>query len=141
MNERVRKADTRQGDAATGLLSRLINKSFFFSPHRPLPLRSSAPQVIIAGAGGAAHLPGMVAALTALPVIGVPVKSSMLSGVDSLYSIVQMPKGIPVATVAIGTASLNIRIHRHKQRLAEWASTGAYCSAPLPSSPYSALLY
>jgi phosphoribosylaminoimidazole carboxylase PurE protein len=61
--------------------------------------------VIIAGAGGAAHLPGMVAALTALPVIGVPVKSSMLSGVDSLYSIVQMPKGIPVATVAIGTDS------------------------------------
>lgn len=61
-------------------------------------------QVIIAGAGGAAHLPGMVAALTPLPVIGVPVKSSTLSGVDSLYSIVQMPGGIPVATVAIGNA-------------------------------------
>merc|ERR1719222_437119 len=59
---------------------------------------------IIAGAGGAAHLPGMVAALTALPVIGVPVKTSALSGVDSLYSIVQMPKGVPVATVAIGNA-------------------------------------
>lgn len=59
---------------------------------------------IIAGAGGAAHLPGMVAALTPLPVIGVPVKSSTLSGVDSLYSIVQMPRGIPVATVAIGNA-------------------------------------
>lgn len=61
-------------------------------------------KVIIAGAGGAAHLPGMVAALTPLPVIGVPVKSSLLSGVDSLYSIVQMPGGIPVATVAIGNA-------------------------------------
>ena len=61
-------------------------------------------RVIIAGAGGAAHLPGMVAALTPLPVIGVPVKTSALSGVDSLYSIVQMPGGVPVATVAIGNA-------------------------------------
>lgn len=59
---------------------------------------------IVAGAGGAAHLPGMVAAMTPLPVIGVPVKTSALSGVDSLYSIVQMPKGVPVATVAIGNA-------------------------------------
>ncbi len=57
--------------------------------------------VIIAGAGGAAHLPGMVAAITSLPVIGVPVKTSKLSGLDSLYSIVQMPGGVPVATVAI----------------------------------------
>ena len=61
-------------------------------------------KVIIAGAGGAAHLPGMVAAKTALPVIGVPVKSSNLNGMDSLLSIVQMPAGIPVATVAIGNA-------------------------------------
>ncbi|MEL6128795.1 MAG: 5-(carboxyamino)imidazole ribonucleotide mutase, partial [Cyanobacteria bacterium J06628_4] len=61
-------------------------------------------KVIIAGAGGAAHLPGMVAALTPLPVIGVPVKSRSLQGLDSLYSIVQMPGGIPVATVAIGNA-------------------------------------
>jgi 5-(carboxyamino)imidazole ribonucleotide mutase len=61
-------------------------------------------RVIIAGAGGAAHLPGMVAALSPLPVIGVPVSTRQLSGVDSLYSIVQMPKGIPVATVAIGNA-------------------------------------
>ncbi|MCR8660148.1 5-(carboxyamino)imidazole ribonucleotide mutase [Paenibacillus endoradicis] len=61
-------------------------------------------KVIIAGAGGAAHLPGMVAAKTILPVIGVPVKSSNLSGLDSLLSIVQMPGGIPVATVAIGNA-------------------------------------
>ena len=59
-------------------------------------------QVVIAGAGGAAHLPGMVASLTTLPVIGVPVASRALSGVDSLHSIVQMPAGIPVATVAIG---------------------------------------
>ena len=61
-------------------------------------------KVIIAGAGGAAHLPGMVAAKTTLPVIGVPVKSSNLNGLDSLLSIVQMPGGIPVATVAIGNA-------------------------------------
>lgn len=61
-------------------------------------------KVIIAGAGGAAHLPGMVAALTPLPVIGVPVITRTLQGVDSLYSIVQMPGGIPVATVAIGNA-------------------------------------
>ena len=59
-------------------------------------------KVIIAGAGGAAHLPGMVASLTTLPVIGVPVRSQALSGVDALHSIVQMPAGIPVATVAIG---------------------------------------
>jgi len=61
-------------------------------------------EVIIAGAGGAAHLPGMVASLTSLPVIGVPVKTSSLSGLDSLLSIVQMPAGIPVATVAINNA-------------------------------------
>lgn len=60
--------------------------------------------VIIAGAGGAAHLPGMVAAQTVLPVIGVPVQSRALNGLDSLLSIVQMPKGVPVATVAIGAA-------------------------------------
>lgn len=61
-------------------------------------------EVIIAGAGGAAHLPGMVAALTHLPVIGVPVESKTLQGLDSLLSIVQMPAGVPVATVAIGKA-------------------------------------
>ncbi len=61
-------------------------------------------RVIIAGAGGAAHLPGMVASNTLLPVIGVPVRSSNLNGIDSLLSIVQMPRGIPVATVAIGGA-------------------------------------
>lgn len=61
-------------------------------------------RVIIAGAGGAAHLPGMVASHTILPVLGVPVKSSILNGVDSLLSIVQMPAGVPVGTLAIGTA-------------------------------------
>jgi 5-(carboxyamino)imidazole ribonucleotide mutase len=64
--------------------------------------REQGFKVIIAGAGGAAHLPGMLASLTTLPVIGVPVQSRALSGVDSLHSIVQMPAGIPVATVAIG---------------------------------------
>lgn len=59
-------------------------------------------QIIIAGAGGAAHLPGMIAAMTVLPVFGVPVRSKALSGVDSLYSIVQMPGGVPVGTLAIG---------------------------------------
>ena len=61
-------------------------------------------QVIIAGAGGAAHLPGMMASKTRLPVIGVPVQTQALSGVDSLYSILQMPRGFPVATMAIGAA-------------------------------------
>lgn len=66
--------------------------------------RSRGIKVIIAGAGGAAHLPGMVAAMTDLPVIGVPVQSKTMSGLDSLYSIVQMPPGVPVATVAINGA-------------------------------------
>ena len=66
--------------------------------------RERGLKIIIAGAGGAAHLPGMVASMTSLPVLGVPVKSSALSGLDSLLSIVQMPKGIPVGTLAIGEA-------------------------------------
>ena len=65
---------------------------------------SNGLQAIIAGAGGAAHLPGMLAAKTTVPVLGVPVSSKHLSGVDSLHSIVQMPKGVPVATFAIGNA-------------------------------------
>jgi 5-(carboxyamino)imidazole ribonucleotide mutase len=64
-------------------------------------------QVIIAGAGGAAHLPGMMASKTRVPVIGVPVQTKALSGVDSLYSILQMPRGFPVATMAIGAAGAN----------------------------------
>ncbi|BAZ67088.1 phosphoribosylaminoimidazole carboxylase catalytic subunit [Fischerella sp. NIES-4106] len=79
------------------------------TPERMVEYAQSAHErgikVIIAGAGGAAHLPGMVASLTVLPVIGVPVPSRHLQGVDSLYSIVQMPAGIPVATVAIGNAT------------------------------------
>ncbi|WP_088240930.1 5-(carboxyamino)imidazole ribonucleotide mutase [Calothrix rhizosoleniae] len=78
------------------------------TPEKMVEYAQSAHQrgikVIIAGAGGAAHLPGMVASLTPLPVIGVPVASRHLQGIDSLYSIVQMPAGIPVATVAIGNA-------------------------------------
>lgn len=66
--------------------------------------RSAGYKAIIAGAGGAAHLPGMVAALTPLPVFGVPVESKAMSGIDSLYSIVQMPAGVPVGTLAIGKA-------------------------------------
>ena len=66
--------------------------------------RERGLKAIIAGAGGAAHLPGMVAAMTSLPVFGVPVKSSSLSGLDSLLSIVQMPGGVPVGTLAIGNA-------------------------------------
>ncbi|MGV2828584.1 5-(carboxyamino)imidazole ribonucleotide mutase [Myxosarcina sp. GI1(2024)] len=92
-------------------------------------------KVIIAGAGGAAHLPGMVASLTPLPVIGVPVATRHLQGLDSLYSIVQMPRGIPVATVAIGNAQnagllavqilatnnleLQQRVEQYRQRLAQ----------------------
>lgn len=76
------------------------------TPHEMFAFAETAQarglQVIVAGAGGAAHLPGMVASLCALPVIGVPIQSKALSGVDSLHSIVQMPAGIPVATVAIG---------------------------------------
>lgn len=78
------------------------------TPERMVDYAHNAHQrglkVIIAGAGGAAHLPGMVASLTPLPVIGVPIVTRQLNGVDSLYSIVQMPRGIPVATVAIGNA-------------------------------------
>ena len=66
--------------------------------------RAAGFKVIIAGAGGAAHLPGMTAALTELPVFGVPIESQALSGIDSLYSIVQMPAGVPVGTLAIGKA-------------------------------------
>lgn len=86
-------------------------------------------EVIIAGAGGAAHLPGMVAAISPLPVIGVPVKTSSLSGLDSLLSIVQMPGGVPVATVAINNAKnagilaaqiLSIKYPLIKQRIKDY---------------------
>lgn len=100
--------------AAGGILSQLgvDSELTIVSAHRtPLRMveyaRTAAERgirVIIAGAGGAAHLPGMVAALTWLPVIGVPVRGSTLDGLDSLLSIVQMPRGVPVATVAINNA-------------------------------------
>ncbi|MFT5512493.1 MAG: 5-(carboxyamino)imidazole ribonucleotide mutase [Bacteroidia bacterium] len=88
-----------------GILYELTVVSAHRTPKRLYDYSESAAKrqlkVIIAGAGGAAHLPGMVASLTPLPVIGVPIKSSTMSGIDSLYSIVQMPPGVPVATVAI----------------------------------------
>ncbi len=100
--------------AATEILTELgvSNKAFILSAHRmPLEMtafaqsaRDNGFDVIIAGAGGAAHLPGMIAALSTLPVIGVPVSATKLDGMDSLLSIVQMPAGIPVATVAIDNA-------------------------------------
>ena len=91
-------------------------------------------QVIIAGAGGAAHLPGMVASHTDLPVIGVPIQSSALNGLDSLLSIVQMPSGIPVATMSIGKAgAINAAVYAAKilslfdneinKRLTDWLSS------------------
>ncbi|RJE79783.1 5-(carboxyamino)imidazole ribonucleotide mutase [Paracoccus sp. JM45] len=100
-------------------------------------------KVIIAGAGGAAHLPGMMASKTRVPVIGVPVQTKALSGVDSLYSILQMPKGYPVATMAIGSAGaanaglmaagiLAISDLDLAQRLDDWR---AALSASIPQEP------
>ncbi|WP_405117439.1 5-(carboxyamino)imidazole ribonucleotide mutase [Phaeobacter sp. BS23] len=100
-------------------------------------------QVIIAGAGGAAHLPGMVASKTRVPVVGVPVQTRALSGVDLLYSIVQMPKGFPVATMAIGAAGaanaglmaagiLALQDADLAQRLDDWR---AALSASIPEEP------
>lgn len=100
-------------------------------------------QVIIAGAGGAAHLPGMMASKTRVPVIGVPVQTKALSGVDSLYSIVQMPKGFPVATMAIGAAGaanaallaagiLALHDPALARRLDDWR---AALSASIPDEP------
>ena len=100
-------------------------------------------EIIIAGAGGAAHLPGMIAAQTHLPVLGVPIQSKALNGLDSLYSIVQMPAGIPVATFAIGTPGaknaalmtvqiLSLQDAALKKRLLDWrrAQTGAVAERP-----------
>lgn len=100
-------------------------------------------QVIIAGAGGAAHLPGMMASKTRVPVIGVPVQTKALSGVDSLYSILQMPRGFPVATMAIGAAGaknaglmaagiLALNDPALAQRLDDWR---AALSASIPDAP------
>ncbi|WP_454917863.1 5-(carboxyamino)imidazole ribonucleotide mutase [Xanthobacter sediminis] len=106
--------------------------------------KAAGYKVIIAGAGGAAHLPGMVAALTPLPVFGVPVESKAMSGLDSLYSIVQMPAGVPVGTLAIGKAGatnaallaasvLALGDDALAQRLADWraARTAAVAERPV----------
>ena len=103
-------------------------------------------QVIIAGAGGAAHLPGMMASKTRIPVIGVPVKTDVLSGVDSLYSILQMPRGYPVATMAIGSAGaknaglmaagiLALQNDELADRLETWRNA---LSASIPEEPSDA---
>ncbi|QJP16430.1 5-(carboxyamino)imidazole ribonucleotide mutase [Starkeya sp. ORNL1] len=93
---------------ALGVAHRTLIVSAHRTPERMFEFakgaRAAGYKVIVAGAGGAAHLPGMVASLTSLPVLGVPVESKALSGQDSLYSIVQMPAGIPVGTLAIGKA-------------------------------------
>jgi 5-(carboxyamino)imidazole ribonucleotide mutase len=110
--------------------------------------KASGFQVIIAGAGGAAHLPGMTAALTTLPVFGVPVESKALSGVDSLYSIVQMPPGVPVGTLAIGRAGainaallaasvLALHDTALSDRLASWRRRQTDAVAEFPSEENS----
>ncbi len=106
--------------------------------------RARGLKVVVAGAGGAAHLPGMVAAMTTLPVLGVPVESQALKGMDSLLSIVQMPGGVPVGTLAIGKAGarnagllaaqiLSLNDDGLAQRLATWraAQTDSVAEAPL----------
>lgn len=105
--------------------------------------RSRGIEVIIAGAGGAAHLPGMVAAKTSLPVLGVPVQSKALSGIDSLLSIAQMPAGIPVGTLAIGTAgatnaallAASILGNSHPQILASLDARRSAATAAVADSP------
>jgi 5-(carboxyamino)imidazole ribonucleotide mutase len=105
--------------------------------------------VIIAGAGGAAHLPGMLAAKTTMPVIGVPITTQQLGGLDSLLSIVQMPRGIPVATVAIGNATnagllaaaiLALSDEELGQRLAAWRErqTASVLDDPTNAEPLAA---
>ena len=106
--------------------------------------KAAGYQIIIAGAGGAAHLPGMTAALTALPVFGVPVESKALAGVDSLHSIVQMPAGVPVGTLAIGKAGainaallaasvLALHDDALAARLAAWRQTQTDAVAEMPA--------
>jgi 5-(carboxyamino)imidazole ribonucleotide mutase len=108
--------------------------------------KAAGYQVVIAGAGGAAHLPGMTASLTELPVFGVPVESKALSGLDSLYSIVQMPAGIPVGTLAIGKAGainaallaasvLALQDTALAARLADWRKRQTESVAERPEDP------
>ncbi len=141
-------ADTMRGAAEALDDFGVDNETFVISAHRTpqaaFDFASKAEEngfeVIIAGAGMAAHLPGVIAALTPLPVIGVPTKSAALNGMDSLLSMVQMPSGVPVATVAIDGArnagilaaqmlsikypELREAIKRHKQRLADSVTGG-----------------
>jgi 5-(carboxyamino)imidazole ribonucleotide mutase len=122
------------------------------TPERMVAYAKSAKerglQVIVAGAGGAAHLPGMVASLTTLPVLGVPIESKALSGLDSLLSIVQMPAGIPVGTLAIGQAGarnaallaasiLALGDPALAQRIADWraAQTDSVADCPVDPAP------
>src|ERR687894_2001478 len=106
--------------------------------------RAAGYKVIVAGAGGAAHLPGMIAAMTTLPVLGVPIQSAALKGQDSLYSIVQMPAGVPVGTLAIGkpgaanagllaAAILATADEALAERLVEWRSAQARAVAEHPA--------
>jgi len=111
-------------------------------------VRARGLQVIIAGAGGAAHLPGMVASMTPLPVLGVPIQSQALQGFDSLLSIVQMPAGVPVGTLAIGRAGainaallaaaiLALQDERLAEALAEWRARQTAAVAERPGHPES----
>ena len=106
--------------------------------------RARGLKIIIAGAGGSAHLPGMIAAQTTLPVLGVPIESKALNGIDSLLSIVQMPKGVPVGTLAIGTAGagnaallavsiLSTEDKEVTKRLEQWRSNQTNSVADIPS--------
>ncbi|TGL76842.1 5-(carboxyamino)imidazole ribonucleotide mutase [Leptospira yasudae] len=119
MNAKVAIIMGSHSDWETMKEAELILKDFGVSVHKEIVSAHRSPElmlefsknakqagysVIIAGAGGAAHLPGMVASMTTLPVLGVPVQSKALNGMDSLLSIVQMPGGVPVGTLAIGTA-------------------------------------
>jgi len=106
--------------------------------------RTRGLKIIIAGAGGSAHLPGMIAAQTTLPVLGVPIESKALNGIDSLLSIVQMPKGVPVGTLAIGAAGagnaallavsiLSTEDKEVTKRLEQWRSNQTDSVADIPS--------
>ena len=108
--------------------------------------KAAGLRIIIAGAGGAAHLPGMTASLTELPVLGVPIESKALSGMDSLYSIVQMPAGVPVGTLAIGKAGavnaallsasiLALHDKALSERLTAWRKQQAAAVAERPEGP------
>ncbi|MFV0302333.1 MAG: 5-(carboxyamino)imidazole ribonucleotide mutase [Paracoccus sp. (in: a-proteobacteria)] len=141
----MREAAARLDEVGLGYEARIV--SAHRTPDRLWDYGRTAVQrglrVIIAGAGGAAHLPGMMASKTRLPVIGVPVQTRALSGVDSLYSILQMPKGYPVATMAIGSAGaanaglmaagiLALSDPALAQRLEDWR---AALSASIPEAP------